>query len=238
MRIGGPEDLRGRWDVDTPLDKKRRIELVEQLRSLGDISGPRVAAAFETVPRHAFVKPEYHDLAYANHPLPIGFNQTISQPTMVAIMTECLQVKQGDRVLEIGTGSGYQAAILAELGAWVLTLECLEPLACRAGSTLRGLGYDQVTVVCADGSGGWPPAAPYDGILVTAAAPVVPHKIQAQLADGGRLVIPVGGLYNQILNTITRRGGEYEVQEGIRCVFVPLVGTFGFPPSWKEKAYT
>jgi protein-L-isoaspartate(D-aspartate) O-methyltransferase len=220
--------------VDTPPEKERRLELVELLRLLGDISTPRVAAAFEAVPRQAFVQPEYRHLSYDNYPLPIGYGQTISQPTMVAIMTECLQAGPGDVVLEIGTGSGYQAAILAELGTWVLSLEYIAPLACTAGSILRSLGYDQVAVVCADGSGGWPPAAPYDGILVTAAAPEVPPQLKAQLADGGRLVIPVGGLYNQTLTTITRRGDEFEVQEGIGCVFVPLVGAFG----WKEMVHT
>jgi protein-L-isoaspartate(D-aspartate) O-methyltransferase len=157
---------------------------------------------------------------------------------MVAIMTEHLAVKPGDRVLEIGTGSGYQAAILAQLGAWVLSLEFVVPLALSAGSVLRELGYTRVMVLCADGSGGWPPAAPYDGIVVTAAAPVVPAQLKAQLAEGGRLVIPVGGLYSQTLTVVTRRGDEYEADESIGCVFVPLVGTFGFPKGWRELVPT
>lgn len=222
----------------TSVDKMRRMELVEWLRACGDITDPRVAAAFETVPRQAFVAPELRDFAYNNTPLPIGFGQTISQPTMVAIMTELLQVEPGDRVLEIGTGSGYQAAVLAELGAWVITLERVFALARRAAATLRGLGYDQVVVLCADGSGGWHPAAPYDGILVTAAAPIVPAQLKAQLADGGRLIIPVGRRYHQTLEQITRRGETYRIEESIGCVFVPLVGTFGFPGDHREPVPT
>ncbi len=220
--------------MDTPLDRRRRNELVALLLRVGDITTERVAAAFKAVPRHAFVQPEHRHLAYENFPLPIGYGQTISQPTMVAIMTEWLRVAADERVLEIGTGSGYQAAILAELGAWVVTLECVAPLACRAGATLRELGYGGAKVLCADGSGGWPPAAPYDGIIVTAAAPVVPSQLKAQLAEGGRLVIPVGGLYSQTLTTVTRRGESFEVEESIGCVFVPLVGTFGFPTDWRQ----
>jgi protein-L-isoaspartate(D-aspartate) O-methyltransferase len=207
---------------------------VARLREYGDIRDPRVAAAFEAVPRQAFVGPELRHHAYDNSPLPIGCGQTISQPTMVAIMTEALQVKPGDRILEIGTGSGYQAAILAELGAWVLSLERIAYLACRASATLKSLGYDQVLVICADGSGGWPPAAPYDGILVTAAAPSVPLQLKEQLADGGRLVIPVGGLHHQRLERIIRRGDEFETEESIGCVFVPLVGDHGFPENYRE----
>lgn len=224
--------------MDTALDKRKRRELVQQLQRLGDITSEQVASAFMAVQRHAFVPPEYRHLAYENFPLPIGYGQTISQPTMVAIMTERLGVEPGERVLEIGTGSGYQAAILAELGARVLTIERVAPLACRAGAVLRELGYDEVLVVCADGSGGWPPAAPYDAIIVTAAAPVVPEQLKAQLADGGRLAIPVGGLYSQTLNVVTRRGEGFEVEESIGCVFVPLVGTFGFPRGWRKLAPT
>jgi protein-L-isoaspartate(D-aspartate) O-methyltransferase len=224
--------------VETPLERRKRSELVELLGRFGDITAPRVAAAFETVARQSFIPPEYRHLAYENFPLPIGYGQTISQPTMVAIMTEHLAVKPGDRVLEIGTGSGYQAAILAQLGAWVLSLEFVVPLALSAGSVLRELGYTRVMVLCADGSGGWPPAAPYDGIVVTAAAPVVPAQLKAQLAEGGRLVIPVGGLYSQTLTVVTRRGDEYEADESIGCVFVPLVGTFGFPKGWRELVPT
>jgi protein-L-isoaspartate(D-aspartate) O-methyltransferase len=224
--------------VGTSVDKMRRMELVEWLRACGDITYPRVAAAFETVPREAFVAPELRDFAYNNAPLPIGFGQTISQPTMVAIMTELLRVEPGDRILEVGTGSGYQAAILAELGARVITLERVFALAHRAASTLRELGYDQVLVLCADGSGGWQPAAPYDGILVTAAAPIVPPQLKAQLADGGRLIIPVGGRYHQTLERITRRRETYRTEESIGCVFVPLVGTFGFPGEDREPIPT
>ena len=199
-----------------------------QLRPRG-IHDARVLDAFLTVPRHEFVDPGLAGEAYADRPLPIGHGQTISQPYMVAIMTQCLAPRSEDRVLEIGTGSGYQAAILSHLVRTVFTVERIAPLAQRAKDAFVRLGLTNVLQRVGDGSVGWEAYAPYDGIVVTAGAPRVPPSIVAQLAEGGRLVIPTGGPATQTLRVIVREGGRLQDREEVGCVFVPLVGEEGWP---------
>ena len=209
-----------------PTDRATMVD--RQLRSRG-IRDPRVLAAIGETPRERFVEAAERDRAYGDGPLPIGLGQTISQPYMVARMTELLEVKVGARILEIGTGSGYQAAILARLGAIVTTIERLSELADSARDRLRELGHeDHVTVVVGDGSLGDPEGAPWDGIIVTAAAPAIPNALRQQLADGGRLVVPVGTRDRQELLVVRRSGDEWTETNDGPCVFVPLIGEGGF----------
>jgi protein-L-isoaspartate(D-aspartate) O-methyltransferase len=189
------------------------------------IQDPAVIQAMRTVPRHRFVPPEYLDLAYENHPLPIGFGQTISQPYIVALMTEALELEPGDRVLEIGTGSAYQAAVLAELGMEVFSIEIVGPLAESAASLLNELGYTDVHLKHADGYFGWEEFAPFDAIIVTAAPDHVPQPLLSQLEIGGILVIPVGpvGGFQELWRVRRVDGDNFETSSlgGVR--FVPLV---------------
>jgi protein-L-isoaspartate(D-aspartate) O-methyltransferase len=195
----------------------------EQIESRG-ITNARVLAAMTKVPRHKFVPEHLADAAYEDHPLPIGYNQTISQPYIVALMTELLQLQPGARVLEVGTGSGYQAAILAEVGAQVYTLEILEPLAKTSAELLQRLGYTSVHVKQGDGYLGWPEHAPYDAIIVTAAADHVPPPLVVQLKRGGRLVIPVGEGQAQQSLLLVEKGadGNVTTQNVAPVLFVPL----------------
>lgn len=211
----------GTDDRDYVLPRHRMVQ--EQLRRRG-ITDPRVLAAMESVPRHRFVDENVRWAAYEDEPLAIGLGQTISQPYMVARMTELLRLDATSRVLEVGTGSGYQAAVLAEVAGEVWTIERHAELADRAWRVLTALGYRNVHVVPGDGSRGLPEHAPYDAIMVTAAAPRTPAPLLEQLAPTGRLVIPVGGPDLQQLRIISRRGGQFEKSDILGCRFVPLVG--------------
>ena len=202
-----------------------RKKMVRDTMRLRDITDEEVLAVMEKVPRHEFVPAEYLAQAYADHPLPIGYGQTISQPYIVALMTQLLKLKHGEKVLEIGTGSGYQAAVLAELTDEVYTIEIVKELAEQAEERLKRLGYTNVTIKQADGYYGWEEHAPYDTIIVTAAPDHVPQPLVEQLADGGRLVIPVGpsGSY-QTLWQITRQGDDVVSKNITGVIFVPLTG--------------
>ena len=189
---------------------------------------PTLLAVFGAVPRHRFVPADELAWAYADGPLPIGHGQTISQPYIVALMTDLLQVKSSHHVLEVGTGSGYQAAILGKLAREVETMEVVPDLAASAASTLADLGYSNIHVHCGDGTLGWLQAGPYDGILVAAAAPSAPKPLLDQLKDGGRLVIPVGDRGYQQLEVWQRTGEEFERQVNLAVAFVPLRGKYGW----------
>jgi protein-L-isoaspartate(D-aspartate) O-methyltransferase len=187
---------------------------------------PAVMKAMGAVPRHEFVPADLREHAYENRPLPIGHGQTISQPYIVALMTHLLGVERGDRVLEVGTGSGYQAAVLAELGVEVYTVEIIPELAREAAARLARLGYQGVAVENADGYFGWPAHAPFDGIVVTAAASHIPPELVAQLATGARLVIPVGGRFMTQQLTLVEKSdaGKIRTRQLLPVVFVPLTG--------------
>ena len=212
-------------------ERQRMVQL--QLRQRG-ILDERVLSAMEQVPRHRFVDENQLGQAYEDHPLPIGAGQTISQPYMVARMTELCAPAPGDRALEVGAGSGYQTAILASLVRQVFAAELIEELAARAQAVLDALGYQNVTVERRDASSGWPEAAPFDIILVAAGAPSVPPPLVEQLADGGRLVIPVGGREVQTLLRVTRRGGQVLHEEDTPCRFVDLRGRHG----WDRESFS
>lgn len=194
-----------------------------------EISDRRVVLAFETVPRERFVPAAQQASAYDDRPLPIGFDQTISQPMIVAMTLQALAVRADDRVLDIGTGSGYQAALLAALAAEVVSVERIPELAREAQQRLRQLGIENVRVFVAGETLGWPPLAPYDGIAIAAAAPVVPDELFEQLAEGGRMVIPVGQRDIQELLLVTRRGTDREVRDLGSCRFVPLIAPGAWP---------
>ncbi len=206
----------------------RRSMLEEQLTAPGrDIKNRRVLDAMDTVPRHEFVPPSIRRFAYRDEPLPIGYGQTISQPFIVAFMTEQLDPKPTDRILEIGTGSGYQAAILSRLVAEVYTIEIIEPLARRAEADLKRLGYSNVKVLAGDGYKGWPEHAPFDGIIVTCAPDHIPKPLADQLRDGGRMIIPVGPPNDQQLYLLQKHGATLEQQAVLPVRFVPMTGRMG-----------
>ena len=215
---------------------ERRRRLVALLKELGYIRSPKVEKAMLTVPRELFVPDDVREYAYDDRPLPIGYGQTISAPSIVAHMTELLDPKPGDKVLEIGTGSGYQAAILAEIvtpGGHVWSIERIPELAEFARRNLERTGYaDRVTVIVGDGSLGYEPAAPYDKIMVTAAAPKVPEPLIKQLKPGGRLVAPIGPLPFQVLIVLDKAlDGTISVRRDLEVVFVPLIGEYG----WRDE---
>lgn len=214
--------------MSDPYERARLDMVATQIERRG-VRDERVLAAMRRVPRHRFVPDTPADMAYEDHPAPIGCKQTISQPYVVALMTELLAVLPTDRVLEVGTGSGYQTAILAELAAEVISIERHGALSQSAGERLRGLGYTNVTAIEGDGSLGYPEGAPYDGVLVTAACPETPAPLVEQLAVGGRLVCPVGPRDVQRMVVITRTTEGELRNESIRCIFVPLIGEAGWP---------
>ena len=186
---------------------------------------PAVLRAMLRVPRHEFIPDPQSSLAYEDQPLPIGYGQTISQPAVVAFMTEALNLSSTEKVLEVGTGSGYQAAVLAGIVAKVFTIEIIEPLAGRARETLSRLGYRNVQVRAGDGSDGWPEEAPFDAIIVTAASDPLPQPLLDQLTMGGRLIAPVGKAGHQTLVLVRRTHGGYERTELLPVLFVPLTGS-------------
>ncbi len=227
---GGDPRARSPEGLETPdLYVRARQRMVQRLREKG-IRDPRVLEAMERVPRHLFVEEAFWPRAYEDHPLPIGYGQTISQPYMVALMTELLMVTPGNRVLEIGAGSGYQTAILATLGAEVYAVERIPELAARAQAKLALLGITNVVVRCFDGTLGWPEKAPFDGILVAASGRTVPQPYIDQLVIGGRLVMPIGDETYQRLLRLIKGERENTIEWHGGCVFVKLIGRYG----WKE----
>ena len=207
----------------------------QQIKARGVVDS-RVLAAMRKVPRHLFIPPHLWDQAYNDYPLPIGEDQTISQPYIVALMTELLEIREMDRVLEVGTGSGYQAAILAELAAAVLSIDRVGGLAEQARQVLDSLGYTNVRIRVGDGTLGWPEEMPFDAIIVTAGAPKVPRPLTEQLALGGRLVIPVGDVWSQTLTCVrkTESGLKFEYHGG--CRFVRLIGKYGWDGGKEAEA--
>jgi protein-L-isoaspartate(D-aspartate) O-methyltransferase len=208
-------------------EKQRRRMVEDQLKYRG-IKDERVLGAMENVPRHLFIGEEYQDRAYEDCALPIGEGQTISQPFMVAVMTELLELRGDEKVLEIGTGSGYQAAVLSRLASEVYSIERIEPLAQAARKRLQKLGCFNVQVIESDGTLGLADHSPYDGIIVTAGAPEIPDAYVEQLKDRGRLVIPVGSRYSQVLYVMKKTSSGIEKNLSTACVFVPLVGKNGW----------
>lgn len=205
-------------------DKKRQEMVREQIINRG-ISDRRVIDAMSKIPRHLFVDKSLWDKAYGDHPLPIGEGQTISQPYVVALMTEALKLKSTERVLEIGTGSGYQAAVLAEIVKEVYTIEIRKALSDRAMAVLKELGYKNVKTRYGDGYFGWEEYAPFDAIIVTASANHIPPPLIKQLKDGGRLIIPLGStLYYQTLTLITKKGEDLGIEQMGSVAFVPMIG--------------
>jgi len=207
---------------------KARLKMVEEQIVSRGIKDPRVIAAMKKAPRHLFVEEALQSQAYSDHPLPIGEKQTISQPYMVALMTEALQLKEKEKVLEIGAGSGYQTAILAELAEKVFSIERIRSLAIKARQLLYELGYFNVEIKIFDGTHGWMEEAPFDAIIVTAGAPDIPQPLLDQLAIDGRLVIPVGDAYAQDLMRVTKTKEGIKKEELGGCRFVKLIGKYGW----------
>jgi protein-L-isoaspartate(D-aspartate) O-methyltransferase len=219
--------------IEADWDSLRLAMVAKQIRRRG-IRSPRLLAVMERVPRHLFVPVDLAARAYNDEPLGIGERQTISQPYMVAAMTEALELQGSERVLEVGTGSGYQAAILAELAKEVVTIEARASLAATARERLAALGYRNVRVEVGDGTLGWPALEPFDAILVAAAAPRVPTPLVDQLGEGGRMVIPVGRAERQTLFRIRKRDDKATEEALFACQFVPLRGQFGWPDASAE----
>lgn len=208
--------------------RKKMVDKQLAARGIGD---RRVLSTMEEVPRHVFVPESLRYEAYDDNPLPIGHGQTISQPYMVALMTELLDLRGQERVLEIGTGCGYQAAVLSRLCDWVYTVELIEALSDMARGILVQCGYDNISFRVGDGTLGWPEEAPFDGIIVTAGAPDIPHTLVDQLAMGGRLVIPVGDRFAQTLKLAIKAKTGLQIENHSGCRFVDLVGKYGWSKS-------
>jgi protein-L-isoaspartate(D-aspartate) O-methyltransferase len=222
-----------RINLDDSKQRMRRVDLVERALRQRGIRDERVLEAMAAVPRHLFVSPEQAEQAYEDRPLPIRGGQTISQPYMVAWMLQVLQLRGSERVLDVGTGSGYQAALLAALAQQVISVEVSPDLAQSAAQALALLGVTNVDVVIGDGSLGWHEAAPYDAIIVGAGAPRLPTPLVDQLAVGGTLVIPVGERHAQRLMRVRKRDEQVTHEALGECSFVPLVGRHGWPERWK-----
>ncbi|MGQ9857061.1 MAG: protein-L-isoaspartate(D-aspartate) O-methyltransferase [Thermodesulfobacteriota bacterium] len=205
-----------------------RRKMVETQIAARGIRDPKVLEVMRQIPRHLFLDEGMWDQAYQDHPLPIGEKQTISQPYIVALMTEALELTPSDKVLEIGTGSGYQTAILASLCDWVYSVERIRSLALKARRVLDELRLYNVSIKIGDGTEGWPEHAPYQAILVTAGAPEIPLPLKEQLAEGGRLVIPVGDRFSQSLYKLVKRKEEFHQEDLGGCRFVDLVGKYGW----------
>ena len=211
-----------------PFESDRLAMVEDQLRRRG-IHEEKLLQVMAEVPRHEFIPETYRKNAYEDRPVPIGEEQTISQPYIVAAMISALQVTESN-VLEVGTGTGYQAAVLSRLAAWVFTVERHATLAAQAQQTFQKLGYSNIDVIVGDGSRGLPEHAPYDRIIVAAAAPTIPEPLLLQLAEGGRMIIPVGSPEMQVLRLARKSHGEIFTSDLEGCRFVPLVGEAGFPP--------
>ena len=222
---GGQGGGDGQGADDAFVEARRRMVSEQLVRR--EIRDPRLLGAMGLVPRHRFVDERLIAMAYEDRPLSIGHGQTISQPYMVARATELAEVRPTDRALEVGAGSGYQAAVLAELAAEVFAIELVPALAERARRVLKELRLGNVTLESFDGGGGWPAHAPYDVIIVSAGAPRVPPLLAAELAEGGRLVIPLGGPEEQTLALVRRTGDEFAISYDTRCRYVDLLGRFG-----------
>lgn len=214
--------------ADTPEDRRRRHEMVRRQILARGVRNPRVIRAMASVPRHFFTRREENAAAYSDNALASDYGQTISQPFMVAMMTAELNPTPQQRILEIGTGTGYQTAILARMGAEVFTIECVPELSRTAENRLRQLGVANIHYRIGDGSMGWESFAPFGGILVTAGAPAVPQPLLEQLADGGKLVIPIGDTSVQMLKCFRRRGDTIGETDILDCRFVPLRGQYGW----------
>jgi protein-L-isoaspartate(D-aspartate) O-methyltransferase len=208
-------------DWERKMTRQRQQMVERQIRQRG-IKDPRVIDALEQVERHQFVPDEALDYAYHDGPLAIGYGQTISQPYIVALMTEIIDPEPGDTILEIGTGSGYQAAVLSRLVAQVYSIEIVEPLGLDAAERLQRLGYDNVSVRIGDGYQGWPERAPFDAIIVTAAPPEIPQALVDQLAEGGRMIVPVGTTFQELI-LIERKDGKVTKRNVAAVRFVPMV---------------
>ena len=213
--------------MDYEILRERMVR--EQLIPRG-IKNQKVLDAFRKVERHKFIPENLRNSAYADFPVPIGEGQTISQPYIVALMTECLNLNGQDKVLEIGTGSGYQAAILAELAGEVYTIERFETLAKRAEAILNELGYTNIKIKVGDGTLGWEEAAPFDKIIITAASPQIPLPLTEQLRENGKLILPLGESFSQVLTLVEKKKGKLEFMDICGCIFVPLVGKY----AWKN----
>jgi len=209
-------------------DEQRAKMVDTQLKSRG-LDDERLLAAFGKVPRHLFIPEEFREEAYADHPLPIGAGQTISQPYIVALMVDCLGLRGHERVLEIGSGSGYQTAILAELALEIFSIERVPELLKAVQVRLSTLGFLNVHLAAGNGSLGWPEHAPFDAIIVSAAAPRIPLPLVTQLAEGGRMAIPIGTPQAQMLVQSEKRRGILHQKDIASCVFVPLIGDYGWP---------
>lgn len=214
--------------MDYAILKKRMVD--EQLIPR-NIKDQRVLEAFRKIERHKFIPEDLRTSAYADYPVPIGESQTISQPYIVALMTECLSLSGEEKVLEIGTGSGYQTAILAELAKEVYSIERFESLAKKAQNLLVELGYTNIKIKVGDGTLGWQEQAPFDRIIISAASPTIPFPLTEQLKENGKLILPLGESFSQMLTLVEKKMGKIESIAVCGCVFVPLVGKYG----WKNK---